>query len=326
MRGEQLTNPPRTVDVVVVSWNTRDATVACLGAVAASTGVHPEVVVVDNASTDGTAAAARQAFPGMTVIENADNAGFARAVNQGVRRGAGEYVLLLNPDTEVPAGALAALASRLDELPRHGLLAPRLVGDDGSPQHSANSFPSLRLSVLLALGAQRLLPRRIRARLLLEGHWRSDEDRDVPWVIGAAMLLRRRALEAVGPLDERFFVYAEDMELCDRLWRAGWRVRFTPAVTIRHSGNRSGVQRYGDDRTAVHLASALAWLRRRHGRLWVAAWRAINASATLPRWGAAAVMVRLRPDAARAERVALWRSHARYFVGRARDPDRSLRR
>ncbi|HET9051738.1 MAG TPA: glycosyltransferase family 2 protein [Candidatus Dormibacteraeota bacterium] len=312
----------REVDVVVVSWNTREELLRCLASVEGSTSVRPRVAVVDNASTDGSADAVRASFPDAELVENAANEGFARAVNRGLRCGSASYVLLLNPDAELPPGAVAALARRLDTLPRHAVVAPRLVWDGGAAQHSAYGFPSIPVSVLLATGLAPAVPRRVRARLLLEGAWGSDRERDVPWVIGAAMLVRRAALDEVGALDERFFVYAEDMELCDRLGRAGWLVRFTPDVTVLHRGNRSGAQRYGEDRTAVHLASATAWLRRRHGRAWTSAWLAVNAAGTVPRWAASAALARSRPTPPRLARAAMWRAHARFYLGTARNPDR----
>jgi GT2 family glycosyltransferase len=311
-------NDNSSVDVVIVSWKVREELLACLRSLAAEPRVQTRVVVVDNASGDGTVEAVARQSPKVTVLANQVNEGFARAANRGIAAGDAPYVLLLNPDTVVPPGALPALVAELERRPRHALVAPRLLGEDGSPQHSAYDFPSLWISLLLGSGAQRLLPRRLRARWLLEGDWDSDVERDVPWVIGACMLVRRSAIAAAGPFDERFFVYAEDMEWCDRLARAGYRIRFLPSVSVTHLGNRSGAQRFGEDRTAAWLANTVDFVRARHGRGWTAAYLLINGGATVSRYLGGALLVRLRPSPQRRERQRLWRGHARYYLGRSR--------
>jgi len=310
------TGHPR-VDVVVVSWNTRDDLVACLDAVAGSSGVSCATVVVDNDSLDGSPGAVAAEHPDVRLIRNRSNVGFARAVNQGLRAGAAPWVLLLNPDALVQPATVAALVARLDALPDHAAIAPRLLGADGRAQHSVYPYPSLWLSLLLGLSLQRLLPRRLRARLLLEGDWDSDVERDVPWAIGACLLLRRSVVDELGGLDERFFVYAEDLEWCHRVARAGHPIRFTPAVSVVHAGNRSGQQRYGDDRTAAWLANTMRFVRAAHGPLWSAAYVAVNGTATVSRWAATTALLRVRPSDARRRRERLWRAHARYYLRRA---------
>ena len=310
------------VDVVIVSWNVRDELLACLDSLWASTGVGLRVTVVDNNSRDGSADAVAAAFPGAVLLRNPTNEGFARAVNRGLRRGTAPSVLLLNPDTRLPAAAIARLCHHLDRLPGHAAVAPRLVGEDGTPQHSVYPYPSLGLSLLLATGAQRLLPSSRRAALLLEGDWRSDADRDVPWAVGACLLARRSVLERVGPLDEGFFVYAEDLEWCHRATRAGHPVRFVPDVTVVHLGNRSGAQRYGDDRTAAWLRNTIRFGRRNRGRAWTAAYVVVNGAATVSRYAVASARMRVRPSAEAADRLRLWRGHARFYLGRSRPEPR----
>lgn len=308
---------PETVDVVVVSWNTRDDLLSCLDAVLSSRGVAVNAVVVDNDSLDGSAEAVAAQLPEVTVLRNRANLGFARAVNQGLRAGRAPWVLLLNPDAELPPDGIVRLLDRLRSLPEHAAVAPRLLGGDGLAQHSVYPYPSLGLSLLLGLSLQRLLPRRARARLLLEGDWASDRERDVPWAIGACLLLRRSVVDEVGGLDERFFVYAEDLEWCHRATRAGHRVRFVPSVEVRHVGNRSGAQRYGEDRTAAWLGNTLRFARVAHGPAWTAAYAALNGGATVSRWVASTALLKLRPTPARLQRQQLWRAHARYYLGRA---------
>lgn len=307
--------PPATrVDVVIVSWNVRDDLLQCLASVSASRDVELRIIVVDNASADGSADAVAEHFPAVTLLRNHENLGFARAVNQGLRRGDAPWVLLLNPDTIVPADAIAGLIRRLEQLPGHALVAPRLIGGDGWPQHSAYPFPSLRLSLLLGFGVHRLLSRRRRAAMLLEGAWMSDVDRDVPWVIGAVMLVRRSAIERAGDLDERFFVYAEDMEWCDRLRSAGYAIRFVPEIEVTHIGNRSGVQQFGDTRTQEYLRNTVSFARRRHGRFWAAGFVAVNGTAVLGHALASRVAHVVRPTPERTRMRAYWHDQARFYV------------
>ncbi|MFY9614734.1 MAG: glycosyltransferase, partial [Candidatus Dormiibacterota bacterium] len=195
---------PIPVDVIVVSWNVRDDLLHCIDSVLHSTGVDPRVFVVDNASSDGSASAVEARYPGVSVVRNDENAGFARAANQAVGLGGSPMVLLLNPDTVVEAGAMMHLARFLEAHPGHAAAAPRLVDPDGRPQHSAYRFPSIGMSLLLGTGVAAILPRPWQSRLLLEGRWASDVERDVPWVLGAAMMIRRDVMEEVGPLDESF--------------------------------------------------------------------------------------------------------------------------
>lgn len=311
------------VDAVIVSWNTRDDLLACLDSLLRSQGVAVCATVVDNASSDGSADAVASRFAQVNLLRNASNVGFSRAVNQGLRAGSAPWVLLLNPDAEVQPDTVARLLARLQELPQHAAVAPRLLHSDGRPQHSVYPYPSLWLSVVLGLSLQNLLPRRARARLLLEGDWGSDVERDVPWAIGACLLIRRSVLDELGGLDERFFVYAEDLEWGHRVTRAGHPVRFLPDISVVHAGNRSGEQRYGEDRTAAWLANTMRFVRSAHGPLWSATYVGINGAATVSRWVATTALIRWRPTDRRVRRQKLWRAHARYYLGRAQRRDRA---
>lgn len=309
---------PIPVDVVVVSWNVRDDLLLCIDSVLHSKGVDPRVFVVDNASSDGSASAVEARHPGVSVVRNAENTGFARAANQGVRLGGSPMVLLLNPDTVVEAAAIMHLARFLEAHPDYAAAAPRLVDPDGRPQHSAYRFPSIGMSLLLGAGVAAVLPRRWQSRLLLEGSWDSDVERDVPWVLGAAMMIRREVMEEVGPLDESFHMYTEDLEWCDRAARRGMPIRFLPVATVVHASNRSGSQRYGRDRTSAYLSSTMSFGRRRHGLLWAAAFIAVNAAATSTRYAVYRLLNRLRPTPTRRYYADFWGAHARYYLGRVR--------
>ena len=295
------------VDVVIVSWNVRDELLRCLDSLARSEGVAIRVTVVDNASSDGSAEAVAAQVPTAVLLRQDRNLGFARAANIGAAAGGAPYVLFLNPDTVVPTTAVAQLVERLAGLPQYAAVAPRLVDEQGAPQHSVYRFPSLPISLLLATGADRLLPDEARAQLLLEGSWRSDRDRDVDWAIGAVLLTRRATLDEVGPFDERYFVYVEDLDWANRAASLGHPIRFIPSITVVHHGNRSGAQRYGDDRVATYSRNSLDFLRRRHGLTWTAAFVAINGVASVARYGVFRLLVMLRPRPKWLDGVSMWR-------------------
>ncbi|MDP9325523.1 MAG: glycosyltransferase family 2 protein [Candidatus Dormibacteraeota bacterium] len=304
------------VDVVVVSWNVRDDLVRCIESVNRSTGVGVHVVVVDNDSADGSASVVQQRHPEVNLVRNRENLGFARATNQGIAMGESPMVLLLNPDTEVGPDSVAKLAGFLEEHPEYAAVAPRLIDPDGHVQHSAYRFPSIGISLLIGTGIAAVLPRVWRASLLLEGSWTSDVERDVPWVLGAALLVRRSALEQVGLLDESFHMYTEDLEWCDRAWRRGMPIRFLPSATVVHAANRSGSQRYGANRTSAYLRSTMSFGRRRHGLLWTAVFYGVNAAATTSRYGLYRLLNRLRPTPARRYHAEFWAAYARFYLGR----------
>jgi GT2 family glycosyltransferase len=219
------------ISVIVVSYNTRERLLACLAALARVSLPH-EVIVVDNASADGSAAAVRAQFPGAVLIENADNVGYARANNAGLRRATGEYALVLNSDAEVAAGCVEALAAVLDARADVGIVGPRTRVPDGRIQVS--------FGPMLTPGAewrQRRLVRGVAAgdpAALREAEALAAREHEPDWVSGSCFLARRRALEAVSLFDEGFFLYEEDVDLCVRVRQAGWRIVFTPAAEVVH--------------------------------------------------------------------------------------------
>jgi GT2 family glycosyltransferase len=223
------------VSVVVVSFNTRPHLLRCLASLGAQVTLPLQVIVVDNASDDGSAEAVGAGYPAVQVIENGANLGFAAACNRGLREARAPYCLLLNSDAEVYAGAVEALAAVLDERPDVGIVGPRTVGSDGGPQVSFG--PDLTPS---SEWRQRRLVRALRERrpaAVREVEALSAREQEPAWVSGACLLARKAALDAVGGLDERFFLYEEDVDLCLRVKRAGWRILYTPrAVVVHHLG------------------------------------------------------------------------------------------
>lgn len=226
-----------SVTAIVVSYNTRDDLRRCLASIRDHAGLPCAVVVVDNASADGSADMAAAEFPTARLIRNRENVGFARANNQGLREAATPYVLVLNSDAELTPGALRAMAERLEARPRVGAVGPRTVGSDGTVQVSFG--PTLRP---LAEWRQRRLVRGVARRdpdALREATRRAAVEHEPDWVSASCLLGRKQALDEIGGFDEGFFLYEEDVDLCVRLRRAGWGIVFTPAATVVHHLGRS---------------------------------------------------------------------------------------
>jgi N-acetylglucosaminyl-diphospho-decaprenol L-rhamnosyltransferase len=235
MRDTQETNTGETIDVIVVSYNSREHLRACVEPLA-SLG-HVNVVVVDNASPDGSLDAV-DGLP-LTVIQNERNGGFAYGCNTGWRAGRAPNVLFLNPDARVDASALDALTAPLENDDRLGAVAPRIVHEDGSLDYSQRRYPRLRSTYAQALFLHRLFP---------HAPWTDEVVRDdeqyvrqgsPDWVSGAAVMVRRSVLEELGGFDERFFMYCEDTDLCKRVWDLGREIRYEPDATVMHVGGGS---------------------------------------------------------------------------------------
>jgi GT2 family glycosyltransferase len=225
------------VSVVIVSFNTRELLGRSLEAARAQTGPSFEIVVVDNGSTDGSVSYVRERFPEATVVPLDENVGFAAANNAAFGHCRGDFVLLLNSDAFLHAGALAALVAAARRRPRAAAVGARLLNPDGTLQRSAWPFPRARRLLLEAVVLHRPL-----ARLgLVEDLrlWAHDEERAVDFLIGACLLLRRDALDGVGGFDEDFWLYGEEADLCRRFAEAGWEVVLAPDAVATHVGGAS---------------------------------------------------------------------------------------
>jgi N-acetylglucosaminyl-diphospho-decaprenol L-rhamnosyltransferase len=212
------------VSVSIVNTNSRDLLLACLSSLQQSVTSDVEVVVLDNASEDGSAEAVRERFPEVRVIEQRHRAGFGANHNTVIRATSGRYVYVLNEDTTAGDWGFTGLVAHMDAHPQVAALGPRLEYPNGRLQASAWRFPSPGVS---ALGLLSLGKAGVR-----QSH--GSATRDVDWVMGAALFLRRAALDEVGLFDEGFFLYSEETDLCLRLRRAGWRVQWFPSVTVVH--------------------------------------------------------------------------------------------
>lgn len=230
--------------IVIVNWNTCDLLRDCLRSVEQSVGVTYRVVVVDNASTDGSAERVRAGFPRVELIENADNRGYPAANNQGLRRlgferggpdDAPRYALALNPDTVLPPDALREMVGYMDADPRVGVAGPKLVLLDGSLDLACRrSFPTPEISFYRMIGLSRLFPRSRRFGRYNLTYLDPDVETEVDSVVGAFMMVRREAIQRVGLFDETFFMYGEDLDWAYRIKQAGWTVKYNPRVTVTH--------------------------------------------------------------------------------------------
>jgi N-acetylglucosaminyl-diphospho-decaprenol L-rhamnosyltransferase len=230
---------PRSISIIIVSWNTSKLLENCLASILANPPTSPfENWVVDNASTDDSPRMLREKFPQVHLVENRENVGFARANNQAIQRSTGKYVLLLNPDTLLTSGALQALADFLDKHPEAGAAGARILNPDGSLQISSHPRPTLLRELWRLFHLDRLLPY---AEYPLT-KWETSQAQEVDMLMGACLLLRREVLDGVGLLDEDYFVYSEEVDLCYRIQRAGWRLFWVPQAEVVHFGGQSTQQ------------------------------------------------------------------------------------
>jgi GT2 family glycosyltransferase len=261
------------LSVVIPSHDTRDLTLRCLGSIERSIASGLEVVLVDDGSRDDTAEAVRHHFPAVRVVRHEAARGFTASANDGLREAHGEVLLLLNSDTEANAEALADLVAAFAEDPRLGVASPRLINPGRSPQWSGGSAPTLAWLFLLASGLPAALASLPGYRHLRPA--RSEPGARLDWVTGAAMGIRRETWGAVGPLDERFRFYAQDLDFCLRARDAGWEVRLLGGAQIVHVGGATIGCRPGATRQGSHpgllWTDLLLWAQKRHGRTWALA-------------------------------------------------------
>ncbi len=228
--------PAADVAVVIVNWNSGDeVTVAVRSVVEAAGDSRCEIVVVDNASTDGSADRAQAAFPQVRVLRSAVNRGFPAAANQGMRATAAPWIFLLNPDAVITAGTLGGFVEVGLDHPRAGAIGTLVRDPDGTIYPSARKAPTYAEGLLHATLSQ-FAPDNRWSRAYRMADWDRRSERRVDWVSGSSVLLRRAALDEVGLFDEAFFMYVEDLDLCTRLRAAGWEVWFSPELEVLHVG------------------------------------------------------------------------------------------
>jgi len=251
------------ISIIIVNWNTRELLKRCLTSIAAyPPAVAYEILVVDNASSDGSQQMVREQFSQVRLIESAENLGFGRANNVAIQEAQGEYILLLNSDTEVRAGALDSLVRFLNQNPRTGAVGARLLNPDGNLQFSCSPKPTLLREFLRLFHLPGIRP---------DGYYPMDEwdlaaPRQVDVLLGACLMLRASVLAQTGLMDDRFFMYSEEVDMCRRVQRAGWELVWLPQAEVVHYGGQSTRQAAAE--MFLHLyRSKVLYFRKHDGRL-----------------------------------------------------------
>ncbi len=221
-----------SLSIVIVNWNTRQYLQACLGSIRSGAPGFPfETIVVDNASADGSGEMVRREFPDVRLIENKENTGFAAANNQGARAASGRFLLFLNPDTQVHPGTLAGAVAFMEQHPEAGIMGCRTMNPDGSLQATAFASPTQLRTFAVVSGLNRFFKL---SRFSDHSRLRTPD-----YVQGSFLIIKKALFDDCGRFDERFFLYAEDVDLCLRIKAAGFRIYYYPAVSITHYGGGS---------------------------------------------------------------------------------------
>ena len=271
-----------TVRVIIVSWNAKADLRACLASLAESTAdaSRVEVVVVDNASSDGSPEMVRNEYPHVDLRETGANLGFSGGNNVALADNRCDYVFLLNSDAMLPKGGLDTLLEWADVTPDAGLIGPKVINPDGTLQFSCRRWPTPQAGLFRNVYLGKLFPQNQPAADYLMRDFDHASPLDVDWLSGCAMLMRRACLEQVGPLDDKtFFMYCEDMDWSLRVHEAGWRVVYAPVIDVIHKIGGSSDQ--VAERMIIEHSRAMVRFWKKH--------RAFFASRT-PVWATALVL------------------------------------
>ncbi len=252
--------------VIIVNWNTREQLRQCLRSVFASEGIVSfEVSVVDNASIDGSAEKIRREFPKAHLIANKENIGFAKANNQAIRRSSGANILLLNPDCVLSSGALENMLAFIKTHPKAGVVGGRLTGENGELQKSVRNFPTFSSQAAMLLKLHHLYPPIIKKYLAENMNY--DNHASVDQIMGAFFAIPRGVLAQVGLLDERFFLWFEEVDYCKRVKAAGYEVYYTPMADVTHIGGESFGQLMPARKQKIWNKSLSSYIKKHHGLL-----------------------------------------------------------
>ncbi len=264
------------LSIIIVNWNVKNLLRACLYSLEEAARNIPdlttEVIVVDSASSDGSPQMVQAEFPQVGLMASAENLGYARGNNVGAAVARGRYLFLLNPDTVLQPTALAEMMAYLDSHPAVGALGPQLLWPDNTVQSSRRRFPTVGSLFWESTLLGQWFPHNRHARRYHLADRSPDQSQPVEWVVGAALLIRRAAWEAVGPLDEHFFMYFEETDWCRRCVAAGWDIHYLPAARIIHYEGQSS-QQVVAARTLRFQRSKLRYTRKYFGQGWATALR-----------------------------------------------------
>ena len=257
------------LSIITVGTNEKELLAACLGSVYANPPAAPfEMILVDNVSNDGTGEMVRQSFPQVSIIRNSRRLGYPRNGNIGIRASRGRYVLMLNPDIEVRPGAFDALISFMDLHPEAGIAGAKLLNPDGTLQYSCRGYSRPYMPILRVLGLDRLFPGAQMFREYLMSDWDHGEPREVDWLLGACLIVRREAMTQVGLMEESLFVnYCDDQDWCYRMWQHGWKVYYVPEAVMIHRHLRASARHLFSRARWQHIQSLIRFFKK-HG-LWL---------------------------------------------------------
>ncbi len=226
------------ISVIIVSWNVRDLLKKCLESIFLFSKEDGfEVIVVDNASSDGTGEMVQKYFSKVLFIQNSQNLGFAKANNLGIKAAKGDYILLLNPDTLFLEDSVSKIIQKMESDEVIGVLGCKIVSPDGTEQKSVRKFPKITDILCLFLKLHKFFPSVLDD--YLEKDFDYSKEKEVDQVMGAFFLIRRKVLDKIGLLDENYFIWFEEVDFCLRVWQAGWKVLFFPSTSVIHYGGMS---------------------------------------------------------------------------------------
>ena len=254
------------LSIIIVSWNVKEDLGNCLRSIEENKPREEfEIIVVDNASTDGSVDTIKKDFPDVKIIANSENSGFSAANNQAIRTAKGQYIFLLNPDTIVYPNSLDTLITFLDDHTDVGACGPKFLGSDGEVHFSVGYVPTFRSLIygrtfLRSLGVFRRRHKELTAR-----NFNFERTADVDQLSGAALMVRRPVMEEIGLMDESFFMYYEDVDLCLRIRKAGFKIVYVPESVITHIGGRSSGQVSARRRIMLYR-SLFVYFRKHRGR------------------------------------------------------------
>ena len=250
------------ISIIIISWNVEKLLKECLTSIFSNQeDLRLEVYVVDNASKDNSCAMVSKEFPQVNLIRNKGNMGFTKANNQAIKAASGKYIFLLNPDTVILPGALKQMQLFMENNPKCGALGPKLLNPDGTLQLSCRSFPTLGSQFITTFYLDILFPKsRIFGKYLMS-YWAHDSISEVDQPMGAALFIRKEALVQAGLFDENIFILFDEVELCYRIKKAGWKIFFLPQAQIIHHGGQSFKQWKGIRKS---LGGSYIWRKSRN--------------------------------------------------------------
>lgn len=260
------------LSIIILNYKTKGLLKQCLkGIQLQHLKLNHEIIVVDNASNDSSVAMVRENFPLVKIIESSTNRGFAAGMNLGLKEAQGKYYLLLNTDIAIMEQAIESMYNFMESHPDVGLLGPKLINPDGTVQTSCRQFPTIKaiLARRTPLGKLPWFKKRLKDFLMLD--WDHQSNHEVDWMIGACLMARREAVQKVGLMDERFFLYLEDVDWARRFWQAGFKVYYLAEAEMVHYHQRlsaavpglGGLFSYA---TRIHIASAIKYFLKYWGK------------------------------------------------------------